>query len=210
MKKYIVALCMILLMSFTNFITTMAYTEGYFEYEVSDQSVTITGYFGKETEVTVPSAIAGNPVNTIAKGAFMDTPVKTLNLPDTIMTIESGAIDINVKVVYDSNVEEPVTPKDESTEDDEGDASVNSPEDMDSDSQDVSDTNKTDNEANADNADNSTDEDTIEETEIELDDEEVQDTASEKKVQNSIWLIITVITVLGSCIGVFLLKRRKK
>ena len=84
----------------------LAYTEGYFEYEVADQSVTITGYFGEKTEVTVPAAIAGYPVNTIAAGAFKDTTVRKLNLPDTIMTIGQDAITQGIQVNYNSNLSE--------------------------------------------------------------------------------------------------------
>ena len=65
------------------------YTEGCFEYRVEEGAVIICGYFGKETEVTVPASIAGNPVSVIAKGAFSNSEtVKKVWLPDTIMTIE--------------------------------------------------------------------------------------------------------------------------
>ena len=92
------------LVSLSHNMVACAYTEGYFEYEVTDSSVTITGYFGRETDVTVPAMIAGNPVNTISTGAFINTTVKTLNLPDTIMTIESNAIGTSIKVVYNENL----------------------------------------------------------------------------------------------------------
>lgn len=84
--------------------TAMAYTEGYFYYEVEDQSVIITGYFGDETEVTVPASIAGNPVNVIAEGAFEDTEVTELKLPDTIMKIEEGALGDVAKITYNANL----------------------------------------------------------------------------------------------------------
>lgn len=88
---------------------SQVYTEGYFEYQVEDDSVTICGYFGHESEVTVPSMIAGNPVSKIAKGSFDDnTTVKTVNLPDTIMNIEEGAFAQGISVIYDSNTDEPI------------------------------------------------------------------------------------------------------
>ena len=48
------------------------YTEGYFEYILGRNCVEITGYFGDETETTVPARIAGYPVCVIRAGAFSD------------------------------------------------------------------------------------------------------------------------------------------
>jgi len=67
------------------------YTEGYFYYTVSDQSITITGYFGNETVVTVPSSIAGIPVNAVGPDAFAGTSVQILYLPDTIRELGENA-----------------------------------------------------------------------------------------------------------------------
>ncbi len=84
------------------------YTEGCFEYRVEEGAVIICGYFGKETEVTVPASIAGNPVSVIAKGAFSNSEtVKKVWLPDTIMTIEKGAFTSKTQVVYSDDTEEP-------------------------------------------------------------------------------------------------------
>lgn len=83
------------------------FIHGYFLYTVEEDSVTITAYTGKEKEVTIPNMIAGNPVNTIAKGAFANCKgVEKINLPDTITTIEEGALPVGVKVVYNSNLGE--------------------------------------------------------------------------------------------------------
>lgn len=102
------AFLLILFCPFTAY-ASQVYTEGYFKYTVEDDSVSICEYYGKESEVTVPSMIAGNPVSTIAKGAFSDNSyVEKVNLPDTIMTIEEGAFAIGISIVYDSNTEEPV------------------------------------------------------------------------------------------------------
>ena len=68
------------------------YIHGYFNYTIEDQSVTITAYTGNESVVTVPAMIAGNPVNTIAPGAFAGCETVTaVILPDTIMSVEEGA-----------------------------------------------------------------------------------------------------------------------
>ncbi|MCR5294712.1 MAG: hypothetical protein K6E30_05995 [Lachnospiraceae bacterium] len=77
------------------------YTNGYFRYISEDQSVTIVSYFGREEVVRVPNRIAGNPVNVIAKGAFSDNKnVKTVYLPDTIMSVEEGAFGSAQSVVF--------------------------------------------------------------------------------------------------------------
>lgn len=87
------------------------YVDGYLRYMVADGSVTITGYNGRESEVTVPSKIAGVPVNTIAAGAFSNASTVTkVNLPDTIMTIEEGAFTVGQTVVYNSNTSEVLQP----------------------------------------------------------------------------------------------------
>ena len=78
-----------------------SYVYGYFHYTVADDSVTITGYTGDEEVVKIPSMIAGNPVNTIASGAFAGAEnTATIYLPDTIMTVESGAFSAVQSVVF--------------------------------------------------------------------------------------------------------------
>jgi predicted nucleic acid-binding Zn-ribbon protein len=111
MKKIIKALLILLLTAMLCVSSAFAaetYTEGYFYYQVEDHSITITGYFGRDSEVTVPAMIAGDPVNTIGSGAFLNTAAKTIYLPDTIMTIETGAIGQGISVVYDSNTDNAV------------------------------------------------------------------------------------------------------
>ena len=108
--KMIVSAALFSLLLGATALASSNYTEGYFAYQIEDDSVTICGYFGKESEVTVPAMIVGNPVSKIAKGAFADnTTVQKVNLPDTIMTIEEGAFASGISVVYNSNTGEPVT-----------------------------------------------------------------------------------------------------
>lgn len=76
------------------------YTEGDYYYQIKEDAVVITGYFGYDTKITLPSMIAGYPVSTIGADAFQDTKVKTIHLPDTIMTIEKDAIPAGVTVQY--------------------------------------------------------------------------------------------------------------
>lgn len=103
-------------MTITAFATT-EYVDGYLRYTVEDGSVTIIGYNGKESEVTIPSKIAGVPVNTIASGAFSNsTKVTKVNLPDTIMKIEEGAFGVGQTVVYNSNTNDTTITEPEDTQ----------------------------------------------------------------------------------------------
>ena len=95
------------------------YVDGYLRYTVAEGSVTITGYNGRESEVTIPAGIAGVPVNYIATGAFSDVlTVTKINLPDSIMSVEEGAFNSGQTVVYSSNIDdsEVIEPEQGSTE----------------------------------------------------------------------------------------------
>ena len=115
MKNRIRSIVLVLLMAFclaglggTAFADDTIYTEGTLYYTVNNESVTIVGCFGKDAEVTVPAMIAGYPVNTIASGAFAENEyVQTLYLPDTISTVEPGAIGDWIYVVYNANTDHP-------------------------------------------------------------------------------------------------------
>lgn len=120
MKKLIpvlLSLLMALAMTATALAATV-YTEGALHYTIADESITITGYFGKDAAVTVPASIAGIPVNTIAKGAFTGNDnVKTVDLPDTITAVEEGAFASGITVNYNSNVNGGNTPDDNKPDD---------------------------------------------------------------------------------------------
>lgn len=126
MKKLIpvlLSLLMALAMTATALAATV-YTEGALHYTIADESITITGYFGKDTAVTVPASIAGIPVNTIAKGAFTGNDnVKTVDLPDTITAVEEGAFASGITVNYNSNVNGGNTPGDSKPDDSKPDDS---------------------------------------------------------------------------------------
>ena len=99
-------------------LSSFVYTEGALHYTIADESITITGYFGKDAAVTVPASIAGIPVNTIAKGAFTGNDnVKTVDLPDTITAVEEGAFASGITVNYNSNVNGGNTPDDNKPDD---------------------------------------------------------------------------------------------
>lgn len=120
-EKNIILVSLIMVFAFTFLIfrgTALAatvYTEGDYYYELQGEAIVITGYFGTDTEITLPDKIAGYPVSKIAQGAFIDTDtVKTINLPDTIMEIEEGAIAQGINVVYMSNADTSKQPKPDS------------------------------------------------------------------------------------------------
>ena len=111
MKKLLALLCVLALLAAlpcAALADGTVYTEGTLYYTVANDSITIVGCFGKKTEITVPASIAGLPVNTIASGAFADNKyLQTLYLPDTITSIQGGAIGSGVGVVYNANTDYP-------------------------------------------------------------------------------------------------------
>ncbi|MGN0619658.1 MAG: hypothetical protein ACI4J7_11625 [Ruminiclostridium sp.] len=99
--KYITAAVLAVCLLCMTAISALAYTEGYFRYEVTDGVITITEYFGREENVTVPNMIAGTPVSIIGENVFPDgCGVKTVNLPDTIMQVQDNSFGASVNVVY--------------------------------------------------------------------------------------------------------------
>lgn len=101
-KLFILSMIVFLMMSGTVHANdSSTYTEGTLYYTIQNGSITITGCFGKDEEVNVPSSIAGYPVNVIGKDAFSENAyVKKVNLPDTITQVEEGAFAAEVKVNY--------------------------------------------------------------------------------------------------------------
>ena len=122
MKKLIpLLLALVMALSLTAVASaSTVYTEGALYYTIADESITITGYFGRDEVVTVPASIAGIPVNTIAKGAFTgSSAARVVDLPDTITTVEEGAFASGITVNYNSNIVQPddPTPPDDGKQD---------------------------------------------------------------------------------------------
>lgn len=123
MKKLIpLLLALVMALSLTAVASaSTVYTEGALYYTIADESITITGYFGRDEVVTVPASIAGIPVNTIAKGAFTgSSAVRVVDLPGTITAVEEGAFASGITVNYNSNIVQPdePTPPDDGKQDD--------------------------------------------------------------------------------------------
>jgi len=59
---------------------------------VENNGITITSYFGNETQLTIPSEILGLPVKTIRENAFKDKMnITSITIPNSVTTIESYA-----------------------------------------------------------------------------------------------------------------------
>ncbi len=109
------------------------YIHGFFLYTVEDQSVTIIAYTGDETEVIVPNMIGGNPVNTIAAGAFSENgSVKSVRLPDTVTVVEEGAFAPGQTAVFvehnDAAPTQPETSEEPATQPDAPESPATQPE----------------------------------------------------------------------------------
>lgn len=69
-----------------------AYSSGHFYYEPHEGYVSITGYSGKETKVTIPSSITGKPVSEICGGAFDGcSTIRTIVVPDTVLFVADNS-----------------------------------------------------------------------------------------------------------------------
>lgn len=67
------------------------YSEGYFKYLIEDESITITSYFGSESEVVIPDHIASLPVTRIRGSAFArNSSIAVLTVPDTVTKVGDG------------------------------------------------------------------------------------------------------------------------
>ena len=63
-----------------------------FEYSVNNGEVTITGYSGPNTEVTIPSKINNNPVKSIGYEAFYNcNSITSITIPNSVTTIGNNA-----------------------------------------------------------------------------------------------------------------------
>lgn len=65
---------------------------GVLQYRICGNEVSITGYRGKDLEVSIPEVIEGYPVTYIGKKAFLSNKtIKQISLPETVVRIEDWA-----------------------------------------------------------------------------------------------------------------------
>lgn len=66
--------------------------EGYFRYRVTGAQVTIHGYTGSATELTIPATLGGKSVTAIGSAAFKNCrSLTTISIPDSVTTIGKDA-----------------------------------------------------------------------------------------------------------------------
>lgn len=64
------------------------YSAGHFYYHSYPGYVSICGYIGDETDISIPSSISGKPVSVIESGAFDGCDsIKTIEVPDTVIKV---------------------------------------------------------------------------------------------------------------------------
>lgn len=89
MKKLIsiVLACVLMLaLAVTASADDTTYSYGHFYYHDHDGYVSIAGYLGSETDIEIPSSIAGKPVSEIESGAFDNADsAQTITVPDTVV-----------------------------------------------------------------------------------------------------------------------------
>ena len=64
-----------------------------YSYDFIGDTVIIEGYYGFDTDVTIPATIEGCPVTAIGEYAFSYCDVETVVVPDTVTAIEAFAFD---------------------------------------------------------------------------------------------------------------------
>ncbi len=91
MKK-LISLVLVCVLVFAFAVTASAddttYSYGHFYYHDHDGYVSIGGYLGSETDIEIPSSIAGKPVSEIESGAFENADsAQTITVPDTVVMV---------------------------------------------------------------------------------------------------------------------------
>jgi len=69
--------------------------QGDFEWETNIYGMSITGYTGKKTDITIPSKINGNNVTNIDRLAFKDKQLTKVVLPNNLLYIQARAFENN-------------------------------------------------------------------------------------------------------------------
>ncbi len=85
------------------------YSAGHFYYHSYPGYVSICGYIGDETDISIPSSISGKPVSVIESKAFDGCDsIKTIEVPDTVMKVAddsfTGAVSLERIVSHTEDV----------------------------------------------------------------------------------------------------------
>ena len=95
MKK-LISLVLVCVLVFAFAVTASAddttYSYGHFYYHDHDGYVSIAGYLGSETDIEIPSSIAGKPVSEIESGAFDGCgSIEQITVPATVVMVHSNS-----------------------------------------------------------------------------------------------------------------------
>lgn len=90
--------------------TEERYSFGHFYYHSHEGYVSVCGYLGRETEVEIPSSIAGKPVSEVESGSFDGcSSIQTIIIPDTVVMVYedsfTGASSLNKIISHTTDVE---------------------------------------------------------------------------------------------------------
>lgn len=92
MRKILSLLLVIVMLVGAVPMTIQAAESDGFNYEINDGSATITGYYGNDSEVVIPSEIEGYPVKTIGWYAFLGIEtITSVTVPESVTTISEYA-----------------------------------------------------------------------------------------------------------------------
>ncbi|MDD5858504.1 MAG: leucine-rich repeat domain-containing protein [bacterium] len=67
------------------------YVSNGWKYTISDGVVTVTGYTGSSTSITIPSTLGGYPVKKIGNNAFENSSIRSVVIPEGIISIGTAA-----------------------------------------------------------------------------------------------------------------------
>ncbi len=105
----VIILAAVLMLAFPTSVLAANYIESPWIYSVNNESVCIKRYMGDEKKPIVPWTLAGLDIKKIGAGAFTNTDVTTVYVPDNDVSIEYDAIPQTVIVKYYRLAETPDT-----------------------------------------------------------------------------------------------------
>ena len=98
--KFLSALAVLAITMLAAISSASAHTDGFWEYDLLDNQITITNYTGSELTVNVPGEILGTPVTKIT-GEKMFPRSRYINFPGTIQSIGNVCAGLeNIKTVF--------------------------------------------------------------------------------------------------------------
>lgn len=66
------------------------YSEGYFQYEIENNEITIVSYFGSEKEIIIPDHIGEMPVLKLGPKVFSNENIEVITIPETVDEVDDN------------------------------------------------------------------------------------------------------------------------